>query len=79
KSGATDYVLKDRLSRLVPAVDRALSEAKEKIGYRKARKALEESELKFRSVVQSANDAIILTDGKNDIIFWNKGAQAIFG
>ena len=79
KSGATDYVLKDRLCRLVPAVDRALSEAAEKIEYRKARKALEESEMRFRSVVQSANDAIILTDGKNDIIFWNKGAAAIFG
>ncbi|CAG1001337.1 Sensor protein FixL [Methanosarcinales archaeon] len=79
KSGATDYVLKDRLCRLVPAVDRALSEVAEKIEYRKARKALEESEMRFRSVVQSANDAIILTDGKNDIIFWNKGATAIFG
>ncbi|VVB51559.1 Methyl sulfide methyltransferase-associated sensor [uncultured archaeon] len=79
KSGATDYVLKDRLSRLVPAVDRALSEAKEKIEYRKARKALEESELRFRSVVESANDAIILTDGKNDIISWNNGAATIFG
>jgi PAS domain S-box-containing protein len=79
KSGATDYVLKDRLSRLVPAVNRALSEAKEKIEYRKARKALEESEKRFRSVVQSANDAIILTDGKNNIISWNKSAQAIFG
>ena len=79
KSGATDYVLKDRLGRLVPAVDRALSEAKEKIEYRKARKALEESELRFRSVVESANDAIILTDGKNDIISWNKSAATIFG
>jgi PAS domain S-box-containing protein len=79
KSGATDYVLKDRLSRLAPAVDRALSEVKEKIEYRKARKALEESEMRFRSVVQLANDAIILTDGKNDIISWNKGAQVIFG
>ena len=79
KSGATDYVLKDRLCRLVPAVDRALSEAKEKIEYRKARKALEESEMRFRSVVESANDAIILTDGKNDIISWNKGAATIFG
>ncbi|HEX7628119.1 MAG TPA: methanogen output domain 1-containing protein [Candidatus Methanoperedens sp.] len=79
KSGATDYVLKDRLCRLVPAVDRALSEAKEKIEYRKARKSLEESEMRFRSVVESANDAIILTDGKNDIISWNKSAATIFG
>jgi CheY-like chemotaxis protein len=30
KSGATDYVLKDRLSRLVPAVNRALAEQQER-------------------------------------------------
>jgi len=30
RSGATDYVLKERLSRLVPAVRRAMAEAEEK-------------------------------------------------
>ena len=38
KSGATDYVLKDRLSRLVPSVHRALREAEERV----MRKKLEE-------------------------------------
>ncbi len=79
KSGATDYILKDRLSRLAPAVHRALSEVGEKIEYRKAEKALKESELRFRSVVQSANDAIILMDGRCVIFSWNTGAQAMFG
>lgn len=37
------------------------------------------SERKFRSVVESANDAIILADSKGAIISWNKGAQFIFG
>ena len=31
KSGATDYILKDRLSRLAPAVHRSLREVEEKI------------------------------------------------
>lgn len=79
KSGATDYVLKDRMSRLAPAVNRALREAEEKVEYKKAEKALKDSELRFRSVVQSANDAIILTDGNGNIISWNKEAEAIFG
>ena len=79
KNGATDYVLKDRISRLVPAVHRALREIEEKIEYRKAEKALKESEIRFRSVVQSANDAIILMDGRGSIVSWNTGAQAIFG
>jgi PAS domain S-box-containing protein len=37
------------------------------------------SELRFRSVVQSAADAIILSDDSGQIVFWNKGAETIFG
>lgn len=37
------------------------------------------SERKFRSVFESANDAIILTDSKGIILSWNKGARHIFG
>ncbi len=36
KQGATDYVLKDRLARLVPAVQRALREAEERVGRQRA-------------------------------------------
>jgi PAS domain S-box-containing protein len=46
---------------------------------RRAEKALRESEERFRAVAQSANDAIISADNKGNIIFWNKGAQTIFG
>jgi len=35
KKGATDYVLKDRLARLVPAVTRAMEEVKERVERRK--------------------------------------------
>jgi PAS domain S-box-containing protein len=40
---------------------------------------LKEKEERFRSVVQSVNDAIITMDSKGDIIFWNNGAHKIFG
>ena len=40
KSGATDYVLKQRLERLVPAVKRALREAKERFERQQAESAL---------------------------------------
>jgi PAS domain S-box-containing protein len=43
------------------------------------REILRESEMRFRSVVQSAIDAIILADCDGNIISWNKGAQTIFG
>jgi len=44
KSGATDYVLKNRLSRLLPAVQRALAEAAERQERKNAEEALWESE-----------------------------------
>lgn len=41
--------------------------------------ALRESEIRFRSVAQSAKDAVIAADSSGNIIFWNNGARAIFG
>ena len=42
-------------------------------------RTLEQSEMKFRSVIQAANDAIISVDSNGNIISWNKRAQTIFG
>lgn len=44
-----------------------------------AEEKLRESEEKFRLTVQSANDAIILTDSENNIISLNKSATIMFG
>src|SRR2546423_12156209 len=44
KSGATDYVLKTRLTRLVPAVNRAIREAQERVKHRRAQDQLRETE-----------------------------------
>ncbi|MEI6125657.1 MAG: PAS domain S-box protein [Pseudomonadota bacterium] len=41
--------------------------------------ALKESEERYRSVVQSANDAIVTIDSNGKILYWNKGAEAIYG
>jgi signal transduction histidine kinase/DNA-binding response OmpR family regulator len=48
KSGATDYVLKQRLRRLVPSVHRALREAKERRERQQAEHALQESRIRER-------------------------------
>ena len=45
KIGATDYVLKTRLSRLVPSIQRALREARERAERKKAEEALRRSEI----------------------------------
>ena len=45
----------------------------------KQSEVLRESETKFRSVAQSANDAIVSADQRGNIIAWNHGAERIFG
>ena len=45
---------------------------------KQAEKLLKESERKFRSIVESANAAIILSDINGKIIFWNRGAEEVF-
>jgi diguanylate cyclase (GGDEF)-like protein/PAS domain S-box-containing protein len=41
--------------------------------------ALKESEERFRTVLQTAVDAVISADSSSKIISWNRGAQTIFG
>src|SRR5947207_6160599 len=48
KSGATDYVLKTRLSRLIPAVNRALREAEAQANHRRSEEQLRESHERLR-------------------------------
>jgi PAS domain S-box-containing protein len=44
-----------------------------------ADEAHRESEARFRSVTQSASDAIIAADNNGRITFWNNGALSLFG
>jgi PAS domain S-box-containing protein len=53
KRGATDYVLKDRLSRLGPAVKRALRESEERQERRQAEAALRDSEEQYRLLLKN--------------------------
>ena len=41
--------------------------------------ALRDSEEMFRNVAESANDAIVSADENGAIVFWNKGAEKMFG
>jgi PAS domain S-box-containing protein len=61
KSGATDYVLKSRLSRLVPAVLRALREAEEREKRRIVEEELWENEQLFRNAFENAVNGMCLT------------------
>ena len=80
KNGATDYVLKHRLMRLIPAVDRALREAEERAERERAERAMRESEHKYREVFECLADAAFLTDAKTGkIIDTNRCAETMLG
>jgi PAS domain S-box-containing protein len=80
KNGATDYVLKHRLMRLIPAVDRALREAAERAERERAERAMRESEHKYREVFECLADAAFLTDAKTGkIIDTNRCAEKMLG
>ncbi len=65
--GATDYVLKQKLSRLVPAIKRALHEGE---NWRERRRVEEELRKLSRAVEQSAS-TIIITDTRGYIEYAN--------
>jgi DNA-binding NtrC family response regulator len=54
KAGAHDYLLKDKLARLIPAIERELREAEERRQHRKA----EEARSHLAALVASSDDAI---------------------
>ncbi len=58
KTGAQDYIMKNNLQRLVPAIERELSEAGVKRQRREAIEAKIISEVRFRNVFEFSVDAI---------------------
>jgi PAS domain S-box-containing protein len=87
KSGATDYVLKNRLSRLAPAVTRSMSEAEERAERRNAEEELaranneiRETAERYQNLFTSIRDVIVVTDHDRMILHVNQPAlREIFG
>jgi PAS domain S-box-containing protein len=66
--------------RLVIENRRLIQEAQRELAERKrADEALQESERRFRSIAETASDAIIIFDSHENIFFWNEAAKAMFG
>lgn len=80
KHGATDYVLKNRLSELVPAVHRALRERDEKSCRQQAEQKLAESvEGRYRRMVERCPDALLVIQTDDQIVFANPAAVRLLG
>lgn len=79
KSGADDYLVKGKLARLVPAIERELREAKERRERRRAEKALAESERKYRQILETSMEGIWVIDALNKTTFANEQMADMLG
>jgi len=80
KNGATDYVLKHRLMRLIPAVDRALRELADRSERDRAEESMRQSEHKYRELFECLAEAAFLTDEySGKIIDANRRAELMLG
>src|ERR1700736_4429281 len=79
KIGATDYVLKTRLSRLVPSVRRALREANERAELRRAERELKDRGAKIRRLVEANIAGIFTWDLEGRILEANDAFLRIIG
>jgi two-component system cell cycle sensor histidine kinase/response regulator CckA len=77
--GAIDYLLKDRLDRLVPAVRRALQEAETRRARQRVEAALGKSEARKAAILDSVLDCIVTIDASGTVIEFNVAAVRTFG
>jgi len=75
RAGASDYVMKDDLARLAPAVNRELRAARD----RKIRRQAQLAMAHLASVVETCDDAIISQTLGGTVLSWNSGAERMFG
>jgi PAS domain S-box-containing protein len=79
KIGATDYVSKTRLSRIVPSVQRALREAKERIDLSQAEEALRRSEAYLAEAQKLSHTGSFGWNVSTGDICWSQETFRIFG
>ncbi len=86
KAGAHDFFLKDRLTRLCPAVERELREANNRRARRRAEEerkasqaALARSEQRLGRLIEFAPEATVITDARGQIVLVNAQTERLFG
>jgi two-component sensor histidine kinase/CheY-like chemotaxis protein len=75
RQGATDYLLKDRLRRLGPAVRRALADKQIRQEKREAEQALRASEARFYSFMAHNPALAFIKDGDGRILYMNNTCE----
>jgi signal transduction histidine kinase len=79
RAGAHDYVSKENLARLGPAIEREIAEAASRRNKRAAERALEQSEERFHRLVEATPLALLISDMAGRVIYTNAGVPRLLG
>jgi len=79
RAGADDYVLKNNLARLIPAIEREVGAAAGREAHKLAEASLKDSEALKAAILEAALDAIITMDHRGLVVEFNPAAEAMFG
>jgi PAS domain S-box-containing protein len=79
RAGAHDYVLKDKLARLAPAVEREIRESQNREGRRQSSSALAASDARYRRIVETTNQGIWMIDLEGRTTFMNGQMATMLG
>jgi PAS domain S-box-containing protein len=79
KAGAADYIMKDNLKRLVPAIDRELADFAQRREKRKAEERLVESEARYRALVEEQLEAVCRWLPDTTLTFVNRAYCRLMG
>jgi len=64
---------------MIPGTDKSVASLLDLTERNQIQKELKESEEKFRLISTSAQDGIIMIDSSGKVVYWNPGAEKIFG
>jgi len=79
KSGANDYLLKDNLVRLAPSIRRARDEYQVRMNHLATQRALEESEQRYRGIVEDQTELVMRCSPDGALVFANQAFSRCFG
>jgi PAS domain S-box-containing protein len=79
KAGASDYILKDRIRRLGPAIQRVLDLQRTQRAHGEAVEEGRRREELLHAIIRAAPVAVFSLDLRGTVLSWNPAAERIFG
>lgn len=79
KEGVSDFVMKDKLARLTPAIERELREAAMRREHRLTQEAMHANEKLLSGITSSLGEGLLVLDNCGRLMFMNPEAERLLG